>query len=116
MYFQCAQDNFGLMCRNCSNDLSEASPKVINDKCSECKFKFNVEELKEMWTNICDLITIRKAAIFILIQRHLQPIFENFILFDRLMYLRENGFNQCYFKKIVDEKISPKCLALIIKK
>ncbi|CAB3223064.1 unnamed protein product [Arctia plantaginis] len=73
---------------------------------------FNVEDLKSMWANISS-VTFKKAAIYILLQNHLQPVMENFVLYDRLVYLKENGVNNCSFKKILNEKISPRCLALV---
>lgn len=108
-YIQKASIHFALSCNNqyCNTSNEE-------DTC-QCDIKFNIDEVKAMWREFCDESTFRKAAIFILLQRHLQPLFENVILYDRRAYLQERGFN-CYFKKVVDDKISPRCLALVVKK
>lgn len=76
---------------------------------------FNKEHLYNIWREIPQ-VTFKKAAIFILIQNDLQPVFENFVLYDRLLYLQEKGVRNCKFKKIVNENISPRCLALIAQK
>ncbi|CAG9573618.1 unnamed protein product [Danaus chrysippus] len=76
---------------------------------------FDVEEIISIWRELPEL-TFKKAAIFVLLQNYLQPVFENFILYDRLIYLQERGILSCKYKKIVDNNISPRCLALIVKK
>lgn len=76
---------------------------------------FNVEDLKSIWASIPS-VTFRKAAIYILLQNYLQPLMENFVLYDRLVYIKENGLNNCSFKKILNEKVSPRCLALVAHK
>ncbi|CAF4832499.1 unnamed protein product [Pieris macdunnoughi] len=75
----------------------------------------DLDELSLLWQQH-SLITFKKAAIFIVLQNNLQQIFENFILYDRLLYLKENGITNCEFKRIVNEKLSPRCFALIAKK
>lgn len=91
--------------------LSENEPKN-ND--NTVQIDFNLDELREMWSKIDDL-TFKKAGIFILLQNYLQPVVENYILCDRLVYLRENGVKSC-FRKILNEKLSPRCLVLIASK
>ena len=73
---------------------------------------FCVEELRTLWNQITQL-TFKKAGIFILLQNSLQPVIENFVLFDRLVYLKENGAKHCEFKRILNVKTSPRCLALL---
>ncbi|KAJ8704418.1 hypothetical protein PYW07_011606 [Mythimna separata] len=77
--------------------------------------KFCLEELMTLWHQLTQF-TFTKAGIFILLQNYLQPVIENFVLFDRLVYLKENGVKHCEFKKILNVKISPRCLALIANK
>lgn len=73
---------------------------------------FDSKELNSIWRGLSSSI-FKKAAIFVLLQNYLQPVIENFILYDRLVYLKENGLNDCRFKKIFDANVSPRCLALI---
>ncbi|CAH2083897.1 unnamed protein product [Euphydryas editha] len=77
--------------------------------------EFDKEYLYSIWRKIPQE-TFNKTAIFILLQNDLQPMFENFVLYDRLLYLQEKGIRNCKFKKIVNEKISPRCLALLAQK
>ncbi|CAH2269140.1 jg23022 [Pararge aegeria aegeria] len=74
-----------------------------------------IEDLISIWRQIPQL-TFKKSAVFVLLQNSMQPAFENFVLYDRLVYLQEKGIEKCMFKKIVNEKISPRCLALIAQK
>ncbi|CAH0717018.1 unnamed protein product, partial [Brenthis ino] len=93
--------------------------KLINnetDKDSEVdKINFDVEELITIWRQIPQ-VTFKKAAIFILLQNYLQPVFENVVLYDRVVYLIEKGIDNCRVKKIVNEKISPRCFAILAQK
>ncbi|XP_026488737.2 uncharacterized protein LOC113395349 [Vanessa tameamea] len=75
----------------------------------------DTEQLSRIWREIHPL-TFKKAAIFIFLQNVLQPVCENFILYDRLFYLQEKGIKNCKFKKIANENISPRCLALLAQK
>lgn len=81
---------------------------------SSCQ-KFMFEELKSIWRELPPLI-FKKAAIFILLQNFLQPVIENFILLDRIVYLKEKGLINTTCKKIVSNTISPRCLALFAHK
>lgn len=73
---------------------------------------FDLEELNSIWRGLSSYV-FKKAAIFVLLQNQLQPVIENFILYDRLVYLNENGIDNSRFKKIFDANISPRCLALL---
>lgn len=86
-----------------------------NKDCEVNKINFDVEELVTIWRQIPQ-VTFKKAAIFIILQNYLQPIFENVVLYDRVVYLIEKGINNCQAKKIVSEKISPRCFALLAQK
>ncbi|XP_045782415.1 probable methyltransferase-like protein 25 isoform X2 [Maniola jurtina] len=74
--------------------------------------KIDNEELFSIWRQM-NQVTFKKAAIFVLLQNSMQPVFENLVLYDRLVYLHENGIENCTFNKIVNAKISPRCLALV---
>lgn len=91
-------------------------PVCLEDKddSSEVKLSnFELDELRSIWQEIESSMVMTKAAIFILLQNHLQPVIENLILYDRLVYLREKGVNNCRLKKVVNERISPRCMALL---
>ncbi|KAI8441294.1 hypothetical protein MSG28_014925 [Choristoneura fumiferana] len=81
---------------------------------SDIKFSnFELDELRSIWQEIESSLVLKKAAIFILLQNYLQPVIENLILYDRLVYLREKGLKNCKLKKVVNERISPRCMALL---
>lgn len=83
---------------------------VLSDETEDPRFDF--EELKTLWNEV-NQTKLKKAGIYITLQNHLQPVLENLVLYDRLVYLKENGVNNCSFKKILDAKTSPRCLALV---
>uniref|UniRef100_A0A1E1WKS0 Methyltransferase domain-containing protein n=1 Tax=Pectinophora gossypiella TaxID=13191 RepID=A0A1E1WKS0_PECGO len=103
IYLQDAKKGFALTPENL---LSANAPKGEN-----AESDFDLEELHSIWRETQHLKV--KAAIFILLQNYLQPVIENFVLYDRVLYLQEKGIEKSRFKKIFDEKISPRCLALI---
>ncbi|XP_041986865.1 protein RRNAD1-like isoform X2 [Aricia agestis] len=78
---------------------------------ADAELEFSTDELISMWSEISYIYT-KRAAIFILLQNYLQPMFENVVLYDRLCYLRENGVESMY-KRILNNSISPRCLCLI---
>lgn len=84
----------------------------INEATNDVDKEFVLEDLLLIWREISE-VTFKKAAIFVLFQNCMQPVFENFVLYDRLVYLKENGVENCIFKRIVNEKISPRSLALL---
>ncbi|XP_037295747.1 protein RRNAD1-like [Manduca sexta] len=84
------------------------TPCVENDEQPD----FNFAELLAIWRQMSVMI-FKKAAILIHLQNLLQPIFENFVLYDRITYLKENGVVNCTIRKIFDVNMSPRCLALI---
>uniref|UniRef100_A0A2H1VDH6 SFRICE_005615 n=1 Tax=Spodoptera frugiperda TaxID=7108 RepID=A0A2H1VDH6_SPOFR len=86
-------------------ESSDDSNKVENPT-------FCVEEIMTLW-NSMSKVTFKKAGIFILLQNYLQPVIENFVLYDRLVYLKEKGVKHCEFKKILNVNTSPRCLALL---
>lgn len=73
---------------------------------------FCLEELMALWNQLTQL-TFKKAGTFIILQNYLQPVIENFVLYDRLVYLKEKGVRHCEFKRILNVKTSPRCLALL---
>ncbi|KAI8441297.1 hypothetical protein MSG28_014925, partial [Choristoneura fumiferana] len=69
---------------------------------SDIKFSnFELDELRSIWQEIESSLVLKKAAIFILLQNYLQPVIENLILYDRLVYLREKGLKNCKLKKLI---------------
>lgn len=75
--------------------------------------EFNLNDLRVTWLQVSKAPTIRKARIFVCLQDYIQDLVENLILYDRLMFLRENGIEKCGFKKILDNTLSPRALALV---
>lgn len=112
-YINQACKGFELSCKYllCSSKIENTRPR----KC-ECELKFDFEELRNLWREFSNECTFKKAAIFILIQLHLQPVFENFVLYDRLVYVKEQGLANCKIKKILNEAVSPRCFALLASK
>lgn len=76
---------------------------------------FDFEEIMSIWRQMSE-VTHKKAGVYILLQEHLQPVFEKFILYDRIVYLREKGVGNCRIKKIFNERTSPRCIALLAHK
>ncbi|XP_052742792.1 methyltransferase-like protein 25B isoform X2 [Bicyclus anynana] len=89
--------------------------KLIHNENAQTEEKIVKDDLLLIWRQITPL-TFKKAAMFVLLQNCMQPVFENFVLYDRLIYLKENGVDQCIFKKTVNDKISPRSLALLARK
>ncbi|CAG4964178.1 unnamed protein product [Colias eurytheme] len=102
-YAEDAVDNGFFLIRNSQDEHDNTEPV------------FDPSELSKIWRHISE-VTFKKTAIFIFLQNLMQPVFENFVLYDRLLYLKENGIEKCEIKRIVDECISPRCSALIAKK
>ncbi|KPJ10607.1 Uncharacterized protein C12orf26-like [Papilio machaon] len=90
-------------------EIDKFNESIIYNKPFDAKVA--VEELNSIWHDLSP-VTFKKAAIFILLQNQLQPIIENFILLDRIVYLKENGLLNTTCRKIVNANISPRCLAL----
>ncbi|XP_050679207.1 methyltransferase-like protein 25B isoform X2 [Leptidea sinapis] len=108
-------NNFECYVRNALNGYSFVSNSGMENMQAEGATIPNIEELSVIWRENTKS-TFKKAAIFILLQNAMQPVFENFFLYDRLLYLHENNIRDCEFKKIVSHRISPRCLALIVRK
>lgn len=104
-YIQDAAHGFTLV-NNVEINEEENSTKIA-------KIEFDHEELSKIWRESSNEVTLKKAGIFILLQNYLQPVIENFVLYDRIMYMRENGVENCRFEKIFNSKLSPRCLALL---
>ncbi|XP_031770315.2 methyltransferase-like protein 25B [Galleria mellonella] len=99
-YIQDASEGYTLIPNTCSDNEND-------DKNPESAKQFDFEKLREIWRQNCSDVTFKKAAIFVLLQKYLQPVLENFILYDRLVYLKEKGLMNCKFKKIFNEKDLP---------
>ncbi|CAK1548770.1 unnamed protein product [Leptosia nina] len=110
--FNTSQNDFSSYLKNAADHGFYLTHKDNSDSGTPV---FNREELLLSWRRH-SRDTFKRAAVFIALQNRLQSVFENFILYDRLLYLRENGIHNCVFKRIVNEKISPRSLALIARK
>lgn len=114
-YLLQVNDGFQLRCSNdpCDSQNKSDCTSTKDDNECKCALEFNLEELRQFWREFSQGAILIKAAIFVLLQRQLQPVMENLILFDRLKYLKENGVENCWIKKIFDDTISPRCYALV---
>ncbi|RVE48743.1 hypothetical protein evm_006517 [Chilo suppressalis] len=88
------------------------TPQDTN-KTDEIINNFNMAELRQLWRDISQGPLLKKAGVYILMQEYMQPIVENYVLLDRLLFLKENGIKNCWYKKIFNQHISPRCLALV---
>ncbi|XP_028164941.1 protein RRNAD1-like [Ostrinia furnacalis] len=76
---------------------------------------FDLDKLRALWQSYPQL-KFKKAAVYILMQNLMQPVVENFLLYDRLLYLKEMGVQNCEHRKFFNEGQSPRCIALIAAK
>ncbi|XP_061726783.1 uncharacterized protein LOC133532225 isoform X1 [Cydia pomonella] len=93
-----------------------SGPNTLKDKVDSPEagdLSIDLDQLRSIWKDNSSSMVQKKVAIFILIQNCLQPVIENLILYDRIVYLKEKGLKNCQFKRIVNERISPRCLALL---
>lgn len=74
-----------------------------------------LEKMHQKWQQYkshCHLIEVLTA-----LQMALQSICENLVLLDRVEFLKENGGVQCVgVYKVTDDRISPRCHALVATK
>lgn len=68
------------------------------------------EDVKDKWLMYRDKLYL--IEILTSLQISIQNVSENFILFDRKIYLNENDV-KCDIFKITNDRISPRCLALV---
>lgn len=78
-----------------SVDDSEVSEQLLRDL--ECKFEVELEQLK----------------VFYLYRMTYAPILEGVILLDRLLFLKENGYENSYLAKLFDPVVSPRCYSVL---
>lgn len=67
-----------------------------------------IEEIGQMYKN-----QQKYLELFYLLRMTFAPILEALILLDRLLYLRENGYDCSYLLRLFDAIISPRCYAII---
>ncbi|XP_058053486.1 probable methyltransferase-like protein 25 [Anopheles bellator] len=69
------------------------------------------EKLLELETLFrCEL---EQLKVFYLIRQQFAPVIETLILLDRLLFLRECGYERSYLVKLFEPVVSPRCYALI---
>lgn len=78
-----------------SVDGSEVSEQLLRDL--ECKFQVELEQLK----------------VFYLYRMTYAPILEGVILLDRLLFLKESGYENSYLAKLFDPVVSPRCYSIL---
>ncbi|KAL0809492.1 hypothetical protein ABMA28_011039 [Loxostege sticticalis] len=86
-------------------------PVSAEDEQHERINNFDLDKLRHIWRSYPE-VYFKKAAIYILMQNYMQPVVENFLLYDRLLYLKEMGVEVCEHKKFFNEGQSPRCIAL----
>ncbi|KAK5647208.1 hypothetical protein RI129_002100 [Pyrocoelia pectoralis] len=98
---------------NYANNLRKSHKLVTSDGIEvEIESDF-IDKVLAKWENYkekCYLVEILTA-----LQTAIQSICENIVLLDRVHFLRENGVN-CDIYKITDDRISPRCHALLATK
>ncbi|KAL4710347.1 hypothetical protein ACJJTC_003744 [Scirpophaga incertulas] len=90
--------------------ISESRSYSNDDKTTN---NFNLDEIRLLWREFSEDMTFMKAAIFILMQSKLQLLVENFVMLDRLVFLRERGVMKCSYKKVYAAEASARCLVLM---
>uniref|UniRef100_A0A182WFV0 Methyltranfer_dom domain-containing protein n=1 Tax=Anopheles minimus TaxID=112268 RepID=A0A182WFV0_9DIPT len=56
---------------------------------------------------------LEQLKVFYLIRQQFAPVIETLILLDRLLYLRECGYDRSFLVKLFEPVVSPRCYALI---
>lgn len=93
-----------------NEDDDDDDEKKLTDK-----MELNMNDFKEHVKNEWLLYKDKLYLIEILtsLQIAIQNISENLILFDRKIYLNESNKIKCDFYKITNDRVSPRCLALV---
>lgn len=78
-----------------------------NLKFTSSEIKNKLYELWERYEKELNMIEILAAF-----QNTIQSICENIILLDRVVFMKEKGF-EAMVEKVTDDEISPRCLALV---
>lgn len=112
-YMQQLDDGFYLTCNTSPCPSEHNSFAYAKDTRCRCELEFDFEELRQLWREHSQANSMLKTAIVLLLQFRLQPVLENLILLDRIVYLNEKGLTDCRVKKIFDDQISPRCYALV---
>ncbi|XP_053658694.1 probable methyltransferase-like protein 25 [Anopheles marshallii] len=58
-------------------------------------------------------VELEQLKVFYLIRQQFAPVIETLILLDRLLYLRECGYDRSFLVKLFEPVVSPRCYALI---
>ncbi|XP_050096594.1 probable methyltransferase-like protein 25 [Anopheles aquasalis] len=59
---------------------------------------------------------LEQLKVFYLIRQQFAPVVETLILLDRLLFLRESGYERSFLVKLFEPVVSPRCYALIAMK
>uniref|UniRef100_A0A182K196 Methyltranfer_dom domain-containing protein n=1 Tax=Anopheles christyi TaxID=43041 RepID=A0A182K196_9DIPT len=68
----------------------------------------SLRELEERYK-----VELEQLKVFYLIRQQFAPVVETLILLDRLLYLRECGYDRSFLVKLFEPVVSPRCYALI---
>ncbi|XP_049296366.1 probable methyltransferase-like protein 25 [Anopheles funestus] len=58
-------------------------------------------------------VELEQLKVYYLIRQQFAPVIETLILLDRLLYLRECGYDRSFLVKLFEPVVSPRCYALI---
>lgn len=61
-------------------------------------------------------VELEQLKVFYLIRQQFAPVVETLILLDRLLYLRESGYERSFLVKLFEPVVSPRCYSLIAMK
>jgi len=87
---------------------------VTKKNASHCDSSTVLSQVTQLWHHhekSCHL-----AEIMTVLQMAVQGVAESFILADRAAYLQEHGVPSVEIVKVMDDNVSPRCLALVARK
>lgn len=87
------------------NDTASANPVIDSPR-----FKAKMIEQWQMHKE-----NERLVELLLCLQATIQSVCENLVLLDRVVFLKERGVD-CYVRKVTDDRISPRCYALVATK
>jgi hypothetical protein len=87
---------------------------VANINTSHCDSSTILCQVAELWHH--HESSCRLAEVVTVLQMVVQGVAESFILADRAAYLQEQSVSSVEIVKVMDDKVSPRCLALVARK
>ncbi|XP_075219178.1 methyltransferase-like protein 25B [Lycorma delicatula] len=94
-------------------DFIDSSSNQVIDR-NNATYKNISDNLKPLWNEYKDSLLL--IEIVLILQMSMQSLVEAFVLLDVLSFLKENNVENLQVAKLVDNKISPRYIALIASK